>query len=164
MRNKTSRTRLTAKSNSQHVRNVGSSRNALGIHQARPQSELLGTEAIRARQVEAVAKQHDRFLGKLNCIFVLFKYKIKWQQLSTTEMTPAEKKAFHEMQELPEEQDSSDWIMLDDVLDGSIPLDISHEGGELDGLGDEFRKTCAPLFSSLIYNVLLLLTQKYPSH
>jgi hypothetical protein len=134
MRNKT-RTRLTAKSNSQRVRNVGSSRNALGIRQAHPQSERLGTEAICARQVEAVAKQHDRFLGKFNCIFVLFKYKIKWQQLSTTEMTSAEKKAFHEMQELPEEQDSSDWIMLDDVLDG-----------ELDGLGDEFRKTCAPLF------------------
>ena len=78
-------------------------------------------------------------------------------------MTPAEKKAFHEMWELPEEQDSSDWITLDDVLDGSIPLDISHKGGELDGLGDEFRKMCAPLFLSSIYNVLLLLTQQYPS-
>jgi hypothetical protein len=60
-------------------------------------------------------------------------------------MTPAEQRAFQEMRELPKEQDSDDWIMLDDVLDGSIPLDISHEGGELDGLGDEFRKTFAPL-------------------
>jgi hypothetical protein len=77
MRNQTHKTRLTAKSNSRQVRNVGSSRNALGIRQARPHSELLGTEAIRARQVEAVAKQHDRFLGKLNCVFVLFKYQIE---------------------------------------------------------------------------------------
>ena len=70
MRNQTlkrSKSRLTAKSNSRQVRNVGS-RNVLGIRQARPHSELLGTEAIRARQVEAVAKQHDRFLGKLNCV------------------------------------------------------------------------------------------------
>jgi hypothetical protein len=143
MRNQTrSKTRLTAKSNSRQVRNVGSSRNVLGIRQARPHSELLGTEAIRARQVEAVAKQHDRFLGKLSCVFVLFKYQIEWYQISP-EMTPAEQTAFHEMRELPKEQDSDDWIMLDDVLDGSIPLDISHEGGELDGLRDEFRKTYA---------------------
>ena len=40
-------------------------------------------------------------------------------------MTPAEQTAFHEMRELPKEQDSDDWIMLDDVLDGSIPLDMS---------------------------------------
>jgi hypothetical protein len=145
MRNQTRKTRLTAKSNSRQVRNVGSSRNALGIRQARPHSELLGTEAIRARQVEAVAKQHDRFLGKLNRVFVLFKYQIEWHQFFPTEMTPAEQRAFQEMRELPKEQDSDDWIMLDDVLDGSIPLDISHEGGELDGLGDEFRKTFAPL-------------------
>jgi hypothetical protein len=65
----------------------------------------------------------------------------------STEMTPAEQTAFHEMRELPKQQDSDDWIMLDDVLDGSIPLDISHEGGELDGLGDDFQKTCAsPLY------------------
>ena len=74
MRNQTrSKTRLTAKSNSRQVRNVGSSRNVLGIRQARPHSELLGTEAIRERQVEAVARQHDCFLGK----FVLFKYQIE---------------------------------------------------------------------------------------
>ncbi|KIM78404.1 hypothetical protein PILCRDRAFT_11120 [Piloderma croceum F 1598] len=60
-------------------------------------------------------------------------------------MTPAERTAFHEMRELPKELDSDDWIMLDDVLNGSIPLDISHEGRELDGLRDEFRKTCALL-------------------
>ncbi len=80
MRNQTlkrSKTRLTAKSNSRQVRNIGSSRDVLGIRQARPHSELLGTEAIRARQVEAVAKQHDRFLSKLNCVFALFKYQIE---------------------------------------------------------------------------------------
>ena len=74
---KSSKTRLIAKSNSRQVRNIGSSRDVLGIRQAHPHSELLGTEAIRARQVEAVAKQHDRFLGKLNCVFVLFKYQIE---------------------------------------------------------------------------------------
>jgi hypothetical protein len=53
-------------------------------------------------------------------------------------MTPVEQMAFHEMRELPKELDSDDWIILDDVLDSSIPLDISHKGGELDGLRDEF--------------------------
>jgi len=47
-------------------------------------------------------------------------------------MTPAEQKAFQEMRELHvDEGDSDDWIMLDDVLDGSVPLDMSHKGGEL---------------------------------
>jgi|SRR5882762_6219418 hypothetical protein len=56
-------------------------------------------------------------------------------------MTPAEQKAFQEMRELHVEGDSDDWIMLDDILDGSVPLDMSHEGGEFDGFGEEFRKS-----------------------
>ena len=31
--------------------------------------------------------------------------------------------------------------MLDDVLDGSTPLEMSHEGGELDGLREDYSKT-----------------------
>ena len=55
-------------------------------------------------------------------------------------MTPAEQRAFQEMQELPIEDDSDDWIMLPDILDGSIPLDLSHEGGEFDSLKEEYCK------------------------
>jgi hypothetical protein len=64
---KRSKTQLIVKSNSHQVHNVGSSRNVLSIHQAHPHSELLGTEAMRAHQVEAVAKQHDHFLSKFLC-------------------------------------------------------------------------------------------------
>lgn len=67
MRNKT---RLTAKSNSRQIRNVGSTRNVLGVRQARPHTELLSTEAIRTRQVEAVLRQNDRFLGKAGSLLV----------------------------------------------------------------------------------------------
>jgi hypothetical protein len=55
-------------------------------------------------------------------------------------MTPAEKNAFQEMRELSMEDDSEDWIMLPDILDGSVPLDMSHEGGEFEGLTEEYRK------------------------
>ena len=55
-------------------------------------------------------------------------------------MTPAEQRAFQEMRELPIEDDSDDWIMLPDILDGSVLLDLSHEGGEFDGLKEEYRK------------------------
>jgi len=72
MRNKT--TRLTAKSNSKQIRNVGSNRNVLGMRLPRPQTELLRTEAIRARQIEAVVRQHDRFLGDTGAfpIFIVY--------------------------------------------------------------------------------------------
>jgi len=55
-------------------------------------------------------------------------------------MTPAEKNAFQEMRELPVEDDSEDWIMLPDILDGTAPLDMSHEGGEFEGLTEEYQK------------------------
>jgi hypothetical protein len=55
-------------------------------------------------------------------------------------MTPAERNAFLEMRELPVEHDSEDWIMLPDILDGTVPLDMSHEGGEFEGLTEEYRK------------------------
>ena len=71
---KTSKARLTAQSNSKRVRNIGSSRNVLGVRQARPLSELLGSEAICTHQIAAVAKQHDRFLGMSG---PTFKYHIK---------------------------------------------------------------------------------------
>ena len=60
---------------------------------------------------------------------------------SPTAMTPAEQRAFQEMRELPMEQDSDDWIMLPDILDSSVSLDVSHEGGEFEGLSEEYRKT-----------------------
>jgi hypothetical protein len=55
-------------------------------------------------------------------------------------MTPAEKQAFQEMRELPMEQDSDDWIILPDILDGTVPLEMSHEGGEFEGLKEEYQK------------------------
>jgi hypothetical protein len=69
MRNKTART--TVKSNSKQIRNIGSARNVFGVRLSHPQTELLGTEAIRARQIEAVVRQNDRFLGKTSALFML---------------------------------------------------------------------------------------------
>jgi len=68
-------------------------------------------------------------------------------------MTPAEKNAFQEMQELPIEDDSEDWIMLPDILDGTVPLDMSHEGGEFEGLTEEYKKRYGyvALFSIIIF-------------
>jgi hypothetical protein len=56
-------------------------------------------------------------------------------------MTPSEQAAFQEMRELPVDQDDNDWVMLPDTLDGSVPLDMSHEGGEFEGLTEEYRQT-----------------------
>ena len=61
MRNKTMR--LTAKSNSKQIRSIGSTRNVFGVRLSRPQTKLLRTEAIQARQIEAVVRQHDQFLS-----------------------------------------------------------------------------------------------------
>jgi len=68
-------------------------------------------------------------------------------------MTPAEREAFQEMRELSVEQDSEDWIMLPDILDGSVSLDMSHEGGEFEELTEEYRKRYGhiPLFSVIIF-------------
>jgi hypothetical protein len=60
---------------------------------------------------------------------------------SLTAMTPSEQAAFQEMRELPVDQDDNDWVMLPDILDGSVPLDMSHEGGEFEGLTEEYRQT-----------------------
>ena len=68
-------------------------------------------------------------------------------------MTTAERNAFQEMRELPIEHDSEDWIMLPDILDGSVPLHMSHEGGEFEELTEEYRKRCGHFspFSLIIF-------------
>ena len=54
-----------------------------------------------------------------------------------SEMTPGQRLAFQELQELPaEEQDSDQWITLDSVMDGEHELGVSHAGGELSALVD----------------------------
>lgn len=50
-------------------------------------------------------------------------------------MDAAQLRTFQDLQELPMDGgDSGSWIMCDDVLDGTQPLKISHEGGELSSL------------------------------
>lgn len=53
-------------------------------------------------------------------------------------MTPRQLQELLELRELPSDpaDDAGDWVMLDDVLDGSHQLNISHEGGELAALED----------------------------
>lgn len=53
-------------------------------------------------------------------------------------MTAAELREFEALKHLPKDTDdnSQDWIMVDDVLDGTHELNISHEGGELSALQD----------------------------
>ena len=38
------------------------------------------------------------------------------------------------------EDDSKNWIMLPNIFDGSVPLDMSHEGGEFEGFTEEYWK------------------------
>ena len=54
MHNKTAR--MTVKSNSKQIRNIGSARNVFGVCLSHPQTKLLGTEAIQAHEIEAVVQ------------------------------------------------------------------------------------------------------------
>ena len=54
-----------------------------------------------------------------------------------SEMTPSQRQAFQELQELPaDEQDFDQWITLNSVMDGKHELSISHVGEELSTLVD----------------------------
>lgn len=54
------------------------------------------------------------------------------------EMNAAELRKYQDLQELPEiaDADLEDWVMCDDVLDGTQGIEISHEGGEFTTLKD----------------------------
>ena len=74
-------------------------------------------------------------------------------------MTPDELRAYQALRELPIESDqnSDDWIMLDEVLDGSHRLEVSHEGGEFAALTDlteEWRKSYV-IYILIIIQILL---------
>ena len=62
-----------------------------------------------------------------------------------TEMTPEERRRIEAMREAPisagDANMDSEWqdINIHDVLDGTIPLDISHAGGEFAALSDAIR-------------------------
>lgn len=51
-------------------------------------------------------------------------------------MTGAELREFEALKHLPQDtsEGSQDWIMVDDILDGTHELNISYEGGELSAL------------------------------
>jgi hypothetical protein len=57
----------------------------------------------------------------------------------STAMTLEQREMVMDLRDPPNEDDD-DWEMLDDVLRGDSVLDISHEGGELDALGDRIYK------------------------
>jgi hypothetical protein len=65
----------------------------------------------------------------------------------STEMTPEERRRIEAMREAPisagnaNMDGDSEWqdINIHDVLDGTIPLDISHAGGEFAALSDAIR-------------------------
>ena len=62
-----------------------------------------------------------------------------------TEMTPEERRRIEAMREAPinagDANMDGEWqdINIHDVLDGTIPLDISHAGGEFGALSDAIR-------------------------
>jgi hypothetical protein len=62
-----------------------------------------------------------------------------------TEMTPEERRRIEAMREAPisagDANMDGEWqdINIHDVLDGTIPLDISHAGGEFAALSDAIR-------------------------
>lgn len=55
-------------------------------------------------------------------------------------MTAQQLKAMEDIQELPQDDADSEWEMMDGIMTGEEPLDISHEGGKfsvLMGLREE---------------------------
>jgi hypothetical protein len=62
-----------------------------------------------------------------------------------TEMTPDQRRALEALRDLPMAGDDDDEIDLgrvtiEDILDGSEPLNISHAGGELAALAEELKE------------------------
>lgn len=62
-----------------------------------------------------------------------------------TEMTPDQRHALEALRDLPIAGDDDDEIDLgrvtiEDILDGSEPLNISHAGGELAALAEELKE------------------------
>ena len=67
-------------------------------------------------------------------------------EIICSEMTPSQRRAFIQLQDLPAaKQDSDQWVTLDSVMDGDHQLNVSHAGGELSALTDmaeEWDKSC----------------------
>jgi hypothetical protein len=61
------------------------------------------------------------------------------------EMTPEQRRALEALGELPNSDDSDDYvdedtgISISSILDGTVPLDISHGGGEFSELTKAMR-------------------------
>ena len=126
---------------SKRVRHSGPSRDVFG-RKIQPTREVLGPKAMEKKAADAREKRKARLNGKFVYLFV----QLRADNLCTlAEMTPDQRHALEALQELPIVGDDDDkmdlgHITLEDILDGSEPLDISHAGGEFAALTKELKE------------------------
>ena len=123
------------------VRHSGPSQDVFG-RKIQPTREVLGPKAMEKKAAEAREKRKARLNGSLSIYLCLCKLVI-WGTL--VEMTPDQRRALEALRELPIVGDDDDEIdlgrvTLEDILDGSEPLDISHAGGEFVALTKELKE------------------------
>lgn len=129
-----------------HVRRLGSSRNKDGLA-ITPTHTLIGPRKLEKALQENVERRREREQGK--SLSPKYPY---LQFISTLEMSLEEKQNLQALREnIPMECDDDDHfqsedITLQDVLDGTIPLGMSHAGGEYEelrkALQSELSKKC----------------------
>jgi hypothetical protein len=126
------------------MRNPGAPRSTKHRHvDSRPLSKLLRTSiflsaaGVRVRKTQDAHARNAQYAG-LFCSLNLFIQCIL--HLRTAAMTPEQQQSVMDLRD-PPTADDSDWEMLDDILHGDAPLEISHEGGELDALTNRVCET-----------------------
>jgi hypothetical protein len=97
---------------------------------------------MEKKAADAREKRKARLNGKFVYLFV----QLRADNLCTlAEMTPDQRRALEALRELPIVGDDDDemdlgHVTLEDILDGSEPLDISHAGGEFAALTKELKE------------------------
>jgi len=138
MRPPRNRTSLSSKK----VRHCGPSRDKSG-RKILPHREVLGPAGLVKKTLQARERQRVRLQGALNITFIFNSLN---NTIYTTEMTPDERHALEALRELPlddndgQHMDLGTIVTVEDILDGSEPLDISHAGGEFSALTKELSQ------------------------
>jgi hypothetical protein len=68
----TSRSQNTSRTTSKRIRHTRTTRDEFGRRLLHPVRELLGSQAVRARQVDAVQKQNERIAGEIYLLRITY--------------------------------------------------------------------------------------------
>ena len=124
------------------VHRSGPSQDAFG-RKLQPSREILGPKALEMKATEAQERRKARLEG----MFAVCAVGIGAEYGCNihTEMTPDQRRALDALWDLPLAGNDDDEIDLghvtiEDILDGSEPLNISHAGGELAALAKELKE------------------------